>query len=285
MKPFSLLAPAKINIFLRVINKRADGYHNLKTLFERIDLADEIHFASNPSGRITLKCQHAQVPLGPKNLIQKAAAIIKSRYPVKEGADITIVKRIPVAAGLAGGSSNGATALLGFNRLWSLGLNQNELLDLGRQLGSDVPFFLHNCRWGLGTQRGDKIQPLEIPAQLWHVLVVPRVKMYSREVFAHHKLELTKKSDNANILIRYLKNKNIIKLKSLLFNDLEKSILGLCPSLRNVQARMKELDFQGVSFSGSGPSIFGITESQAQAEELKSFLSRIYSQVFAVRTF
>ena len=285
MKTVTLRSPAKLNLSLKVLRKRADGYHDLKTLFERISLSDEITFKANPDGNVRIRCAHPHVPCGPKNLIYRAAVLLRERCRVRAGVDVILNKRIPVAAGLAGGSSNAATTLKGLNALWKLRLSRAEMVALARELGSDVPFFLHDCSWALGTSRGDEIQSLDLKTKLWHILVVPRLKMYSTEVFANLNLQLTKTRDDVNILIRYLKDKNIIRVGSLLYNDLESSILELRSSLRRIKERLliyKEVE--GVSFSGSGPAIFGITQTQQQAEELQTLLSRRYSQVYAVRT-
>ena len=285
MKPLTLRSPAKLNLSLKVLRKRADGYHDLKTLFERISLCDEIMFKANTDGAVRIRCSHPHVPCGPKNLIYRTAMLLKKTFRVKAGVEVLLDKRIPVAAGLAGGSSNAATALKGLNSLWQLRMPRTEMVALAKEVGSDVPFFLHDCSWALGLSRGDEIQRLNLKTKLWHILVVPRLKMYSSEVFANLNLQLTKPGDDVNILIRYLKDKNIIRVGSLLYNDLEASILELRSSLLRIKERLllyKEVE--GVTFSGSGPAIFGITQTQQQAERLQALLSRRYSQVYAVRT-
>lgn len=284
MRTLTLRSPAKLNLFLKVLNKRPDGYHNLKTLFERITLSDEIRFVTTRTGKIRIFCNHPQVPRGPKNLVYRVAVLLKERYDIHAGVDIHIRKRIPVAAGLAGGSSNAATTLLALNRCWRLGLSRRELCRLGRQIGSDVPFFLHDVRWALGTGRGDVIQKLDLPIRLWHVLVVPKCEMLTSKVYGRLNLKLTKNSDNVNILLRSFKINNIKRAKQLLANDLETSILRIRPSLIEVKRRLEKLLAEGVCFSGSGPSVFGVTDSRLQAEALKKILIRRYSQVFVVRT-
>ncbi len=285
MKSVTLRSPAKLNLSLKVLRKRADGYHDLETLFERISLCDAITFKVTSDGMIRIRCSHPHVPCGPKNLIFRTAVLLKEKFGVKSGVEVFLDKRIPVAAGLAGGSSNAATALKGLNRLWELRLSLAEMVDLAKKVGSDVPFFLHDCSWAMGLSRGDEIRRLDLKTKLWHILVVPRLKMYSSEVFANLNLQLTKPGDDVNILIRYLKDKNIIRVGSLLCNDLESSILELRSSLRGIRERLllyKEVT--GASFSGSGPAVFGITQSQQQAEKLQALLSKRYSQVYAVRT-
>jgi len=284
MKVVRLSSPAKLNLILNVLNKRPDGYHNLKTLFERVNLQDELEFSSNSTGKITISCDSSWVPTGPKNLVYKVAQVLKNDFHIREGVHVRITKRIPVAAGLAGGSSNAATALLGLDKLWKLSLPRAQLVKYARTVGSDVAFFLYDTNWAVGTSRGDVIKPVDAATKLWHVLVVPRIKMYSREVFTRLNLRLTKKVDNVNILIRSIRGNNILKAQRLLSNDLECSILTVCPRLEQIRARMRSLGLEGVSFSGSGPSIFALTDSQSQAQEAVRVLGKRYAQVFCVRT-
>ena len=284
MKSIRLQSPAKLNLILKVINKRSDGYHNLKTLFERIDLCDTIDLKINQSGAIRIACRHPQVPKGPKNLVYQVAALLKKDFPVPYGVDITIIKRIPVAAGLAGGSSNAATVLMGLNKLWNLALSPKTLAIYAGRIGSDVPFFLHDCSWAVGTGRGEQIKKLNITSKLWHILVVPYVKMYTKEVFGRLNLKLTKEIDNVNILTRSLKKSDFNKVGSLLFNDLESSILQIRPQLHVLKEKLASFPVAGVSFSGSGPSVFGITKSQQQAQQIHAILRHRYKQIFVVHT-
>lgn len=314
MRAIALRAPAKINLILKVLGKRPDGYHDLKTVFQRLDLCDDLTFTPNTSGNIRIFCDHPQVPKGPRNLVYKVAQSFQTDYQVGLGADIHITKRIPVAAGLAGGSSNAAAALLGLNRAWGLKLSQDRLLDHARRIGSDVPFFLYDCPWALGTERGDRLEPLAVETRLWQVLVVPRIKMYSGEVFTRWSLlrgpgparggilpeglsaeppetplqgpqnKLTKMGDGVNILLHSLRKKDLKRVGLLLCNDLEPSILDIRPGLAKVKDRISRLPLAGVSFSGSGPAIFGVAFSQQEARAAGDILSRFYRQVFVVRT-
>ena len=279
-----LSSPAKLNLFLEVQNKRPDGYHNIVTLFERIDLKDEISFRAVENGHIRVVCDHPDVPTGPKNLVYKVALLLKEKFGVTQGVEIRINKRIPVAAGLAGGSSNAATALLGLNRIWGLGLKKAQLVLLARRIGSDVAFFLYDTSWGLGTERGDKIQALNIKKKLWHILVVPKIKMYSWKVYGGLKLQLTKGNDDANILVRNLKKGNILAASRLLKNDLEREIFRLSPNLEKLKKKLKLLKTIGVMASGSGPAVFGVTTGKKEAEAIKAVLSKRFDQVFVVKT-
>ena len=274
MKRIRLQSPAKLNLFLKVINKRSDGYHNLKTLFERINLCDTIDLSLNRSGAIRIACRHPHVPKGPKNFVYRVAKLLKDDFKIPYGVDIRITKRIPVAAGLAGGSSNAATVLIGLNKLWNLALDQKKLVAYAKRIGSDVPFFLYDCSWAVGVKRGDEIKEIKIPHKLWHILVVPYVKMYTKEVFGRLNLKLTKQIDNVNILTRSLRNNDLTKDRALLSNDLEKSILRIRPQLSLLKEKLASFPIPGVSFSGSGPSVFGITKSQQQAQQIHSILRK-----------
>ena len=277
-------SPAKLNLYLRVIDKRPDGYHRLETLFERINLFDDLYFSSNKSGKITLQCDHPQVPCDQGNLVYKIADYLQKFYEVRQGVCVRIKKRIPVAAGLAGGSSNAATALVALNKLWGLGLNQKRLIEIGNMFGSDIAFFLYDCPWALGEGRGEQITPLNIKAKIWQILVVPKRKMSTPKVYQRLNLKLTNKRDDVNILIHSLKEKDINKSSRFLLNDLEYSILTIAPGLDNVRKRLKSLGVKGVSFSGSGPSVFGLTNSEQEAKNLCDALKKRYEQVFVVST-
>ncbi len=284
MKPLPLKSPAKLNLFLKVNGKRPDGYHDLTTLFERIDLCDELLFQKNISGKIRIFCQHPHVPKGKTNLVYKAAMLLQNRFSVKSGVDVTITKRIPVAAGLGGGSSNAATTLLGLNILWSLRLNRAQLVSFAKEIGSDVPFFLYRESWAIGTERGDRIKPLKLNARLWQILIVPRLKVYTREIFATLNLKLTKKKADVNILQRALRKNDLPKVGRLLRNDLETAIVQSHPSLIKIKEKLKRFPTLGVLFSGSGPAVFGLVSSKKVALDLKASLCRQYRQVFVVRT-
>jgi len=155
-KSYRYLAPAKVNLYLKVIRKRVDGYHDIETLFERISLCDILTFRLKENG-ISLRCQGEKLPSDSNNLIYRAAFLLKSTYAVKQGIDICLQKKIPVAAGLGGGSSDAATTLLALNRIWKLNLSLEKLLKHATELGSDVPFFVMQTPFAIGKGRGGEI--------------------------------------------------------------------------------------------------------------------------------
>ncbi|MCB9772468.1 MAG: 4-(cytidine 5'-diphospho)-2-C-methyl-D-erythritol kinase [Candidatus Omnitrophica bacterium] len=285
MPSLRLYSPAKLNLFLKVLNKRPDNYHNLETIFERINLVDEIRLIPNSTGKIKIICDHPQVPKGPKNLVYKVSQMLQKEFGITQGVTINIKKNIPVAAGLAGGSTNAATTLLGLNKIWEIGLSQKQLVEIGAKIGSDVAFFLYNCSWALGQGRGERITPLKIKQKLWHVVVVPRIKMYSKDVFGRLNLKLTKKRVDANILTLALKTQSALQVGNLLHNDLETSILSIRPELLRVKEKMLKNRCCGVAFSGSGSACYGLVPSRRIASAVAKDLRRSYARVFAVCTF
>lgn len=292
MRSIRLKSPAKLNLVLDVVGKRADGFHELRTVFERIDLADMITLTLRQDSQIKVICVNPQVPKGSANLAVKAAVLLRNDFNVAQGVTIKIDKKIPVAAGLGGGSSNAATVLMGLNRLWQLGLSQNQLGVYAAQLGSDLNFFIYNTAYALGTGRGEKIKILPVKAKLWHVLVTPRVKMLTKDVFkrlaklrAGDKITLTKNKDNVSILLPFLRENKPSSVGSALANDLEEAILSLRPDFAVLKKKLKDAGACGVGFSGSGPSVFALASSKKHAEEIKARLDKRYKQVFVVKTF
>lgn len=284
MNSLILSAPAKINLYLKVLHKRPDGFHALETLFERISLQDEIRLRSNRSGRIIISSHHPDVPLGPDNIVYKAADLLRRDFGVKEGVEIHIDKNIPVAAGLAGGSTNGAAVLKGLDRLWKLGLSRSQLTAYGRRLGSDVPFFLYDVPWAWGTGRGDVITPAKLPCKLWHVLVVPKMKMLTAKVFSRLNLKLTNKNHHAKLLHRSLEKMRFESIGRLMINDLETAAFTIAPQLIRLKQRLESFQPHGVMLSGSGPSVYAVVKSQSEALAIRDVLLKRYRQVFVVST-
>ncbi len=294
MKRLTIKSPAKINLFLKVIGKRNDGYHNIITLFERINLCDEITLSETDDNQIHLSCHYPGVPEDEENLAYKAALLLKEKIGIRQGVKINIKKNIPVAAGLGGGSSNAAFVLLGLNKLWGLNLSRRSLLSYARKIGSDVPFFIYDCCYAIGTKRGDSIRSLDIRTRLWHVLVVPKSEIRASEVY--HKLSkkngtldtmniLTNPSYNVSILIRYLKSNDILNLSHVLKNDLEETVLKIKPSLSNLKKQLVSLKATAAMVSGSGPAVFGITTTRQKAFYIKEILAKRFSRVFIVTTY
>jgi 4-diphosphocytidyl-2-C-methyl-D-erythritol kinase len=298
MVTLTLSSPAKLNLALEVVGRRPDGFHDLRTVFERIGLSDTLTFHPLKEG-IRITCDHRSVPRDARNLAYQAARLLQEGEGVKRGVWIDIKKHIPVAAGLAGGSSNAATTLQGLNRLWGLQLPKHKLIAYAKRLGSDVAFFLHDCSFALGTGRGDRIKVLDIKGRFWHVLITPQAPLLTKDVYSTYAARfsrrkspagrrvpgrLTKGSDNVSMLFRSLKMSDIAGVQRSLFNDLEGPIGLLRPELLKLRDKLQDFQPQGVCFSGSGPSIFALTRDRAEAETIADHFRRRYTQVFVVAT-
>lgn len=276
---------AKLNLALRVAGKRPDGFHELETLFERINLHDDLALSAAPEGQTVIECDHPGVPVDGRNLVFRAAALVRECCRVNYGVRFVLTKRIPVAAGLAGGSSNAAAALSGLNVFWKLGLSRPQLLAMARKLGSDVAFFLYETPFGLGTGRGEKIRPFSLRHKFWHVLVTPKAPLLTKDVYAAWDASLTKESSAVTMLVSSLRKNDISSVRRQLFNDLERPIRYLRPELASLFSRMDKAASGGVCFSGSGPSVFALVKDQSEAERVALKFRGSYSQVFAVSTF
>jgi len=286
MDVINLKSPAKLNLYLRVINKRPDRYHNIETIFERIDLCDDIKLKKRCDNKITVSCSHPDVPYDGSNLAFRAAKMLKKDFPESCGIDIIIKKNIPVAAGLGGGSSNAASILLGLNRLWQLKLEQKQLLDYGSKIGSDVPFFITERSFALGRERGDRIRILSNIRSFWHILVVPSLKIYSKDIYCGLNLRLTRPKVNVNMLLYALRNSDFNLLQKHIFNTLEYRVLRKYPSVANIKKKLRALGVKICSLSGSGSAVFGLINSRKEGELIKSKLKKHRRwQVFVVRTF
>jgi 4-diphosphocytidyl-2-C-methyl-D-erythritol kinase len=292
MKSYSLRSPAKINLYLEIVGDRPDGFHELATIFQSIDLADIVHVRSGMQGVIRVECGAEGVPNDSTNLAYRAAALMSERFPEAfakfGGVNIDIDKRIPVAAGLAGGSGNGAAVLVGLNLAWELGLTQGELQELAAELGSDVPF----CVVGgtaLATGRGEVLDPLAGVDQVWVVLAKYRslgvstpwaYKTYRSQFGADYArtpeaLAARHAAAKSGPMARSLQalatgdRSGLAELRSQLRNDLERVVLPEYPQIAQLRSVLDGLAPLGAMMSGSGPSVFALAESEAAAQAIK----------------
>jgi 4-diphosphocytidyl-2-C-methyl-D-erythritol kinase len=233
-------APAKINLFLHITGRRADGYHDLQTLFQILDWGDELSFSIDDSGHVSRYCNIDGIP-EQDDICVRAARLLKRTCAVQSGVHIDLTKRIPVGAGLGGGSSDAATTLLVLNRLWSCGLAVQQLADLGLRLGADVPVFIHgHSAWAEG--RGERLQAVDL-GQRHYVLVFPEFGISTAQVFNHPDL----KRDTAPVKMQ------TVRLAAGV-NDCESVAQMLCPEL---SAIMKDLQQWGrPRMSGTGSTVF-----------------------------
>jgi len=257
---------------LEVLNKRSDNYHNLNTLFERISLSDKIILTSRRDNLIKISCNNPQVPLDRTNLCFKAAKFLRDKFGIEKGLNIKITKRIPIGAGLGGGSSNAASVLVALNRLWKLKLAKAELAEFGAELGSDVSFFVYDTPFAEGRDRGEKIRVLSKlnKVKLWHVLVVPKIHVSTPLIYKKFDdfCGLTKTSSDVKILTSALVKKNLFLNSGFLFNSLEQITLKLYPEVKRIKDALASYGLSNILMSGSGPAVFAVVSSGGKAAVL-----------------
>ena len=266
-----LKAPAKVNLYLEVVRKRPDGYHDIETVFQRIKLYDDIYMEKEKDG-ITVDCDCASIRKD-DNLVYKAAKLLSVESGCRTGARIKLVKNIPVASGLGGGSSDAAYTLMGLNQIWGLGWDKNKLSEIGKILGADVPFFIYETGTAVGRGRGDEIEPLEGNLPGWLVLVTFPFHVSTKEVYQELKITLTKPPYGVKLLVDLLKGNGPGKLESALYNSLEQITIKKYPLILEIKDRLKKAGAEGVLMSGSGPSVFGVFREHGKAEAARRQIS------------
>ncbi|MFA8438987.1 4-(cytidine 5'-diphospho)-2-C-methyl-D-erythritol kinase [Pueribacillus sp. YX66] len=274
-------APAKINLALDVLHKRNDGYHEVKMVMTTIDLADHLRITLLESDRIQIESTSGIIPNDKRNLAYKAAALLKERFAIKQGCKIEISKKIPVAAGLAGGSSDCAAALRGLNELWQLGLSLDELATIGAEIGSDVAF----CVYGgtaVATGRGEIVKPISSPAPAWVILAKPSIGVSTADIYEQIDVS-TCFHPNVEAMIQAIETQNYKDMCHKLGNSLEDVTLKLYPKVAKIKEKMKQLGADGVLMSGSGPTVFGLTQYDTKMRRIVNGLRGFCKNVYAVR--
>ncbi len=253
-------SPAKINLFLKVVGKREDGYHELISLICRIDLFDTVALAFEQPN-ITVHCSHPKVPTGEGNLVYQAACLFFEAVSKSHGVAIFIKKVIPVAAGLGGGSSNAASVLVGLNQHYGFPLSDEDLMDMGLKVGADVPFFLLR-HTAIAKGIGEDLEVFEGMPQWSAVLVWPRFEVSTAWVYQNLNLRLTNCKENYKVL-RFMEDPS--QIKDLLCNDLEQVTVREFSEISTVKKALLDLGAEGALMSGSGPSVFGLFRAPQQA--------------------
>ncbi len=267
---FRLAAFAKINLFLRILGKRSDNYHELCTIFQTVLLKDFLTFSL--ADEIVLTCDATEIPLDETNLVTKAARLLQSKYDVKKGAEINLEKNIPAPGGLGGGSSNAAVALLGLSKLWNLKINFAELCEIGATLGADVPFFFYGGT-ALGSGRGTEIFPLTDFGAKHLLIVTPKVSVSTKVAFARLNAPNLTDFDSKGIL-KICRNEaeTAYLQQSKLENGFEKTIFEVEPEIAQVKKELLESGASSALLSGSGASVFAIFDTNEQRQNALSEL-------------
>jgi len=272
-----LEAPAKINLFLEVLSRRPDGYHTLSTVFQQISLADTLHVRHDPDGppATRLKTAGADLPVGPKNLVVRAADAFRAAGHVLGGMSFHLKKGVPVGGGLGGGSSDAAAAL---KACWSLSTGRplrrfpaEAFIKTARGLGADVPFFLRGGT-ALGAGVGEKLRPLAPPRKTWIVLVFPRVFVSTPWVFQRLRFPLTKRRSSLKIIKTLSLARSPREWTPFLFNRLEEIVLPRVPAVAQAKRALLQAGCLAALMSGSGSSVFGVVASPREGERVRERL-------------
>lgn len=263
-------SPAKVNLILKVLRRRDDGYHDIASLMQTVSLADDMEFAPREDG-ISLACPGSDLPTGEGNLVVRAARALFDEAGFTGGAEIFLRKRIPTAAGLGGGSSNAATTLMTLNDMCRLGFDRNRLIRIGARIGADVPFFIYGSpAWASGI--GDVLQPADPLPRMWLVLVNPGFEVPTKWVYQSLNLPLTK------TVIKYSipTFSGVRELAAALSNDLEAVTVARYPRLDELKGFLRRQGALGSLMSGSGPTVFGLFETEPDAARAENALRASY---------
>ena len=276
-------APAKINLYLAIKGKRADGFHDLETRMVKITLADRLCLTKRDSG-ITMECPGSGLPTGEENLVHRAAKSFFTALGTGGGVHVVLEKKVPVAAGLGGGSSDAAAVLRGLNTLFGSPFPTEQLADLARSLGADVPFFVDECTAAWATGIGDEIHAEAVSLPGWIVLVNPGFPVSTQ--WAYENFTLTT-GGNPYILGRdfvHGKEADVGPGNLPLYNDLEAVTIGKYPELGRIKDELLADGAHGALMSGSGPTVFGLFENESQAQKsVARFAQRFGRNVFLAR--
>lgn len=273
-------APAKINLTLDVLYKRPDNYHEIEMIMTTVDLADRIGLQGTAKG-IHIQSADRFVPNDSRNLAYQAAQLIKDTFNIKTGVIISLDKQIPVAAGLAGGSSDAAATLKGLNQLWQLNLSLDELAELGAKIGSDVSF----CVYGgtaLATGRGEVIDELPAPPHCWVILAKPSLGVSTADVYGAFDPDKAEHPDT-QAMIAALREGNYEAMCDNLGNALESVTMNMHPEVGQIKEQMIKFGADAVLMSGSGPTVFGLVNQEARIPRIYNGLRGFCSEVYAVR--
>ncbi len=286
MQSFKVYAPAKLNLYLDVLDKRPDGFHNIETLFEKIDLKDEIKIKEKKTG-IEVKVEPKTLcPGGKDNIVYKAVARLLKESGKDLGIEVTIKKRIPVGSGLGGGSSDAASVLRAINEKFNLGIDNERLFSIASELGKDIPFFMRDEAFLIGKGRGEDLESIEIDSSFSHVVVKPSVSTSTERMYKRlDDSKRTKRQDNLKALTEATKKIDLVSLKKSYYNDFEE-VLSNNTQYEQAKSLLLEAGAEAVFLSGSGSALFCTFKDKRKAEEiLEAIPKRKDMDVFLATTY
>jgi 4-diphosphocytidyl-2-C-methyl-D-erythritol kinase len=262
------LAPAKVNLYLEILGKRPDGYHELQTLMHRVDLGDEVEISLEGQG-INLVADGKGIPEGRENLACRAAQVFFEELGIQRGLKIRLKKRIPVAAGLGGGSSDAATVVMGLNDLLETGWTQDRLMALGAKIGADVPFFIFQ-KPALARGIGERLTPIGFPEPIWLLMLIPPFSISTAWAYAAYDRLSNKGKEPVPLKDSYV---DITEILPVMRNDLEAAAFLMFPQIRRMKEELLAKGAQGALMTGSGPVTYGIFSSKKEAEQTEKVIT------------
>ncbi len=283
MVSISLKARAKINLNLDVIGKLDNGYHVVEMVMQQIDLYDNVCLTKKENG-LSIKTTCEYIKDDDSNIAYKAAALLMKDFSVIRGVHIHIEKLIPVAAGLAGGSSDAAAVLIGLNELYALGLSQETLMDYGVQLGADVPF----CILGgaaIAEGIGEQLTPIKGLEEQWVLIAKPPISVSTQEIYMNYSVEHIRKERPFKELLEAIDHSNLSLLSTLMFNSLEKVTFERYNIVEKLKRKVQETGASATMMSGSGPTVFGLYKSYDKGCKALKHIKKIYPQTYLVKTY
>lgn len=271
MDKLQLKAYGKINLALDVLRKREDGYHELDMIMQMVDVYDDIIIEKNNNKDIVVKTDKAVLSNGKDNLAYMAAKTLMDEFGISQGVVITINKRIPIAGGMAGGSSDCATTMIGINQMFNLGLDKKALMERGVKLGADVPYCILG---GTAIARGigEVLTPLKTPPQCHVIIAKPPVSVSTAFVYGHIRPNQIKKHPDVEKMVEAINNQDLKMLASLLSNVMEEVTIPEYPIIQDIKEVMLENGALNSIMSGSGPTVFGLYDDKESAEKTVELL-------------
>lgn len=284
MRELKLKAKAKINLGLDVVRKREDGYHEVRMIMQMINLYDKITLRKKTEPGITVTANLSYLPVNEDNLVYRAAKLLMDEFQVDGGLEIELQKYIPVAAGMAGGSTDAAAVMVGVNRIFQLGLNKKQLMKRGVKIGADVPFCIMRGT-ALAEGIGEELTPL--PAMPHCSLVIAKPKIHVSTKFVYSNLKVGELTEHPDIdgQVQALRENNLEQLVTRMGNVLETVTIPAYPVIDEIKHTMMKYGAMGAMMSGSGPTVFGIFEKEDKAQEVCRLLKKekAAKQVYLVR--
>lgn len=284
MNSIDLKSRAKVNLSIDVLGKREDGYHLVEMIMQTIDLYDKLKITEIEENSILIKSNSLDIPLNEDNIMYKAVKLLKNQFNIEKGIEISIEKNIPVAAGMAGGSSNAAAVLVGLNKLWNLGLSENELKDIGLKLGADVPFCITGGS-ALAEGIGEKLTNIKgLPEDLNILVCKPNIFVSTKEVYQSLNMDKVKRRPQNKELIDALQKEDVKFISENMVNVLEEVTSLEYSEIGQIEDIMIKNKALGSMMSGSGPTVFGLFDNKDCAIKAKEDLQAKYNQVYLVKS-